>query len=352
MLPTIETPAMTLTAPPQRATPIDSALVMPRTMKAIVCPTYGSPDTLELAEIETPEPTDDTVVIRVRAASVNAVDWHRMRGAPYFMRATDGLRRPKEPRLGADVAGRVEAVGANVTNLEPGDEVFGMSLGTFAEFVRVSAEGVVPKPANLTFEQAGAIAVAATTALQGLRDKGGIEPGQRVLIVGAGGGVGHFAVQIAKALGANVTGVTSAANVAMVRSLGADAVVDYEAGDFTRSGQRYDLIFDASGHQSLGALRRALTPDGTLVICGAGRGDWVGPLARVVKGAVWSRFGRQQLRPFLAHRERTDLLTIKELIEAGKVAPVIDRTYPFSEIREAIRHLETGLVRGKVVVTF
>ena len=351
MSPALDTPTMTQIPLSERLGPTDPAPVIPRTMKAIVCPRYGAPDTLELAEIETPEPTDDTVVIRVLAASVNAVDWHRMRGAPYFMRATDGLTKPKEPRLGADVAGRVEAVGASVTGLAPGDEVFGMSLGTFAEFVRVSAEGVVPKPANISFEQAGAVAVAATTALQGLRDKGRIQPGQRVLIVGAGGGVGHFAVQIAKALGANVTAVTSSANVAMVRSIGADAVVDYGAGDFTRSGLRYELIFDASGHHSLGALRRALTPDGTLVICGAGRGDWIGPLARVVKGALVSRFAKQQLRPFLAHRERDDLLALKDLIDAGKLRPVIDRTYPFSQIREAIAYLETGHVRGKVVVT-
>jgi NADPH:quinone reductase-like Zn-dependent oxidoreductase len=275
-----------------------------------------------------------------------------MRGAPYFMRATDGLRRPKEPRLGADFAGRVEAVGPGVSEVRPGDEVFGMSVGTFAEFVRVSADGVVPTPANLTIAEAGALAVAGTTALQGLRDKGRIEPGSRTLVVGAGGGVGHFAVQIAKAFGAEVTAVTSARNLGLVQALGADAAADYTAGDFTRSGQRYDLIFDASGHHSLGALRRAVAPDGTLVICGAGSGDWVGPLARVVKGALMSRLGGPQMRPFLAHRERADLLALKALVEAGKVKPVIDRTYPFSEIREAIRYLESGQVRGKVTIAF
>jgi NADPH:quinone reductase-like Zn-dependent oxidoreductase len=352
MLPALETPTMTLTAPPHRAMPTDTSRVLPQTMKAIVFPRYGSPDTLQVAEIETPEPIDDTVVIRVLAASVNAVDWHRMRGAPYFMRATDGIRRPKEPRLGADVAGRVEAVGANVTDLKPGDEVFGMSLGTFAEFVRVAADGVVLKPANLTFEQAGAVAVAATTALQGLRDKGGVKPGQRVLVIGAGGGVGTYAVQIAKAFGAHVTAVTSSRNLDLARSIGADAAVDYGAGDFTRSGARYELIFDASGHHSLGALRRAMMPEGTLVICGAGRGDWIGPLARVVRGAVMSWFGSRKLRPFLAHRTREDLIALRELIEAGSVTPVIDRTYPFSEIRDAMAYLETGQARGKVVVTF
>ena len=275
---TTDTRPMAATIPSRPARPTDSTRVMAPTMKAIICPTYGPPDSLELAEIETPAATADTVVIRVHAASVNALDWHRMRGAPYFIRATDGLTKPKEPRLGADVAGRVEAVGDNVTTVKPGDEVFGMSVGTFAEYVRVSGDGVVPKPANLTFEQAAAVPVAATTALQGLRDKGQLKPGQRVLVVGAGGGVGTFAVQIAKALGAEVTAVTSTPNVDLVASLGADEVIDYTSEDFTRSGKRWDLIFDASGHHSLGDLRRALEPRGTLVICGAGRGNWIGPL--------------------------------------------------------------------------
>ena len=239
-------------------------------MKAIVCHRYGSPDVLELEEIDRPIPGDDQVLVRVQAASVNPVDWHRMRGLPNFMRAGEGLAKPKNPGLGADVAGRVEAVGGTVTQFQPGDEVFGMSIRTLAEYVCVSDQGIVPKPANLTFEQAATVPVAAITGLQGLRDKGRIEAGQKVLINGASGGVGTFAVQIAKSFGAEVTGVCSTRNVDLVRSLGADHVIDYTRDDFTRSGQRYDLIFDSAGYRSLSDCRRVLGTDGILVIVGIG----------------------------------------------------------------------------------
>ena len=321
-------------------------------MKAIVCHRYGSPDVLELEEIDTPVAGDDQVLVRVQAASVNPVDWHRMRGLPNFMRASEGLTKPKNPGLGADVAGRVEAVGGNVTQFQPGDEVFGMSIRTLAEYVCVSDQGVVPKPAILTFEQAAAVPVAAITALQGLRDKGRIEAGQQVLINGAAGGVGTFAVQIAKAFGAEVTGVCSTRNVDLVRSIGADHVIDYTQEDFTRNGQRYDLIFDSAGYRSLSDCRRVLGPDGILVIVGAGDGrSSLRIMARMLKALFVSRFGRQKLVPLMAKRNRDDLIVLKELIEAGKITPVIDRSYPLSEVPEAIRYLEEGHARGKVVIT-
>jgi NADPH:quinone reductase-like Zn-dependent oxidoreductase len=321
-------------------------------MKAIVCHRYGSPDVLELEEIDTPVAGDDQVLVRVQAASANPVDWHRMRGLPNFMRLSEGLAKPKNPGLGADVAGRVEAVGGNVTQFQPGDEVFGMSIRTLAEYVCVSDQGVVPKPANLTFEQAAAVPVAAITALQGLRDKGRIEAGQKVLINGASGGVGTFAVQIAKSFGAEVTGVCSTKNVDLVRSIGADHVIDYTQEDFTRNGQRYDLIFDSAGYRSLSDCKRALGPDGILVIVGAGDGrSSLRILARMLNALLLSRFGRQKLVPLMAKRNKDDLIVLKELIEAGKVTPVIDRSYPLSEVPEAIRYLEAGHARGKVVIT-
>ncbi len=321
-------------------------------MKAIVCHRYGSPDVLELKEIDTPVAGDDQVLVRVQAASVNPVDWHRMRGLPYFIRASEGLAKPKNPGLGADVAGRVEAVGRNVTQFQPGDEVFGMSIRTLAEYVCVSDQGVVPKPANLTFEQAAAVPVAALTALQGLRDKGRIKPGQQVLINGAAGGVGTFAVQIAKSFGAEVTGVCSARNVDLVRSIGADHVIDYTQEDFTRNGQRYDLIFDSAGYRSLSDCRRVLGSDGILVIVGAGDGrSSLRLMARMLNALLVSRFGRQRLVPLMAKRNKDDLVVLKELVKTGKVTPVIDRSYPLSEVPEAIRYLEKGHARGKVVIT-
>jgi NADPH:quinone reductase-like Zn-dependent oxidoreductase len=318
-------------------------------MKAIVSDRYGSPDVLEIREIEKPGLTDGGVLVRVRATSVNAFDWHMLRGKPYFARLTEGLRRPKNHVLGLDVAGIVEAVGANVTHLAPGDEVFGSRLGAFAEYV--SGKNFVPKPVNLTFEQAAAVPVAAQTALQAIRDKGQAQPGQRALVNGAGGGVGTFAVQIAKALGAEVTGVTSTGNLDMVQSLGADHVVDYTREDFTRTGQRYDVILDTGGNRSLSDIRRALTPAGTLVMIGPAKGQWAGPIVRVVGAVVISRIVSQRMLPFLSTVRKEDLLFLKELIEAGKVTPVIDRTYSLIDTPEAVRYLESGHARGKVVIT-
>jgi len=321
-------------------------------MKAIVYHRYGSPDVLELKEIDTPAVEDGQVLIRVHAASVNPLDWHFMRGLPYLVRIKAGLRRPKVSRLGADVAGQVESVGKNVTRFQPGDEVFGACTGAFAEYACASESALAPKPANVTFEQAAAVPVAALSALQGLRDKGRIQPGQKVLINGAAGGVGTFAVQIAKVFGADVTGVCSTRNVEMVRSIGADQVIDYTQEDFTKSGRRYDLILDSVGNHSLSGFRRALTAEGTLVLVGGpDSGRWVGPLMGMLKAVVLSRFVSQKLLPFLAKRSKDDLIVLKELIEAGKVIPIIDRRYPLSEVPEAIRYLEEGHARGKVVIT-
>ncbi len=321
-------------------------------MKAIVRHKYGSPNVLELQEIEKPVVEDDHVLVRVLAASVNAGDWHSMRGKPYIMRVMGyGLLKPKNIILGGDLAGRVEAVGRNVTEFQPGDEVFGMSIRTFAEYVSVRAVGIVPKPAKLTFEEAAAVPIAAITALQGLRDKGHIQSGQKVLINGASGGVGTFAVQIAKAFGADVTGVCSPRNVDMVRSIGADRVIDYTREDFTREGQRYDLIFDVAGNHSFSDCRRALSPNGTLVLTGQSGRKKVSILP-LLTAPVLSRFMRKQrLVSFIAKRSKEDLTLLKELLEAGKVKSVIDRHYPLSEVPEAIRYLGEGHARGKIVIT-
>ena len=318
-------------------------------MRAYVRNRYGSPDVLSLEEVDKPEVTDEGALVRVRATSVNAHDWHMLRGKPYIARMGEGLGRPKSAVLGIDVAGTVEAVGANVTHLQPGDDVFGSRSGAFAEYV--SGRNMVPMPKGLTFEQAAAIPVAGQTALQGLRDKGGSQAGQRVLINGADGDVGTFAVQIAKALGAEVTGVTSTKNVDMVRSIGAAQVVDYTREDFTRAGQRYDLILDVGGNRSLSAMRRVLNPEGTVVMVAPSPGQWIGPIARILGAVVTSRFARQKVRPFLSTVSKDDLLVLRELIEASKVTPVIDRTYSFNEIPEAIRYVEAGHAQGKVVIT-
>ena len=320
-------------------------------MKAICYHRYGSPDVLQLENVDKPVIDDDGVLVRVHAASVNALDWHYLRGLPYIARMSFGLRKPKSHILGADLAGHVEEVGRNVTGLKPGDEVFGGAGGTFAEYVSGRERHFAPKPANLTFEQAAAVPIAATTALQALRDKGQLRPGQKVLINGAGGGVGSFAVQIAKAFGAKVVAVSGTENVEMVRSIGADRVIDHTQEDFTRDGQRYDLICDIGGNRSLSDCRRALTPEGRLVLVGAGSGRWVGPFLRPVAGALRSRFISQRMLPFLAQQTRDDLLVLKELIEAGRIVPVIDRAFPLPEAANAIRYLEAGHVRGKVVVT-
>ncbi len=328
-----------------------SAMAHETTMQAIVTTRYGSPDVLQLKEVARPVVEDDRVLVRVRAASVNPYDWHMLRGLPYIVRLGEGLRRPRRTGLGIDVAGQVEAVGKQVTQFQPGDEVFGGCGGAFAEYVRPREKFLVPKPTNLSFEQAAAVPTAGWTALQGLRDHGQLQAGQRVLINGASGGVGTFAVQLAKAFGAEVTGVCSTRNVDLVRSIGADEVIDYTREDFTRRGQRYDLVLDAVGNRSLSAYRRALQPRGTLVLVGAPKGRWVGPLAPLLKARILAPFVSQRMVWFLAQQTQADLGVLKELIEAGKVMPVIDRTYPLRQTPEAIRYLEAGRARGKVVIT-
>jgi NADPH:quinone reductase-like Zn-dependent oxidoreductase len=322
-------------------------------MKAIVRDRYGSPDVLELRDIDKPEPGDDEVLVRVHAAGVDRGAWHVMTGLPYLVRiAGYGLRAPKNPVLGTEVAGVVEAVGKNVSRFRPGDKVFGVGKGTFAEYARALEDKLAPKPENLPFEQAAAVAVSACTALQGLRDHGKVGSGQEVLIIGASGGVGTFAVQIAKAFGAHVTGVCSTAKAEMVRSIGADHVVDYTREDFAQSGQRYDLILDTGGNSSLARLRRALTPEGTLVIVGGETGGrWLGGFDRQLRAMMLSPFVGQKLSMFIASENHEDLIVLKELIESGKLTPVIDRAYPLAEVPEAIRYLEEGHARGKVVIT-
>ena len=318
-------------------------------MKAIVNDRYGSPDVMELRDIDRPTLTEDGVLVCVRASSVNALDWHTLRGKPYVARLDAGLRRPKARVLGADAAGVVEAVGANVTHVKLGDEVFGSCLGSFAEYV--NGRQFVTKPAALTFEEAAAIPTAGLTALQGLRDKGAIRPGQHVLINGAGGGVGTFAVQIAKAFGAEVTAATRADNADVVRSLGADHFIDHTTQAIARGQERYDLILDVAGTQSMRSLRRALAPNGTIVIVAPGPGQWIGPITRILGAVISSRFSAQQTRPFLAGVNRDDLVVLKDLVEAGKVRPVIDRTYPLEAVPDAVRYVEAGGVRGKVAIT-
>jgi NADPH:quinone reductase-like Zn-dependent oxidoreductase len=322
-------------------------------MKAIVYRCYGSPDVLRFEDIEKPTAKDNQVLVKVHAASVNPLDWHYMRGKPYLVRTDSGAGKPTDPRLGVDFAGTVEAVGSNVKLFKPGDEVFGGADGAFAEYVTVRADrAIVLKPSNMTFEQAAAVPIAGITALQALRDKGQIQPGQRVLINGASGGVGTFAVQIAKALGADVTGVCSTRNVDMVRSLGADHVIDYTKEDFTQGAQRYDLIVDTVGSHSLLQYRRALTPKGVLVIVGGpSTGQWIGFLITPIKALMLSPFVSQELRPFLAEMNKEGLTTLSDLMQAGKATPVIDRRYKLSEVAAAIRYLEEGHARGKVVIT-
>src|SRR5216683_700415 len=320
-------------------------------MKAIVYHEYGSPDVLRLEEIEKPVPNDDQVLVKVRAASVNPLDWHYIRGSPYFMRmVAAGLLKPNETRLGVDYAGTVESVGKNVTEFKPGDEVFGGRTGAFAEYVTVRAErAVVLKPANLTFEQAASVPIAAITALQGLRDKGKIQPGQKVLINGASGGVGTFAVQIAKSFGADVTGVCSTRNVEMVRSIGADQVIDYTREDFTKSDQRYDLILDNVGNHSLLEYRSVLKPKGILVTVGGGGPDdrWFGTFfSRPIKALILSPFVSQKFEMLLAELNKEDLTVLNDLMQAGKLKPIIDRRYSLSEVPEALGYLEKEHPRG------
>jgi NADPH:quinone reductase-like Zn-dependent oxidoreductase len=324
---------------------------VPTTM-AVVQRQYGPPDVLECTAIDKPVVGDDDVLVRVHAAAVHPGDYFLIAGVPYVLRLVFGLRRPRNGIPGRDVAGTVEAVGAKVTGVQPDNEVFGWSTtGTLAEYTRAAGDNFAPKPANLSMEQAAAVPVSAFTALQALRDIAKVQPGQTVLITGASGGVGTFAVQIAKALGAEVTGVCSTHNMDLVRSLGADHVIDYTQTDFTRTGQRYDVVLDNVEGQSLSDTRRALAPGGTLIPNSGSGSRWVGPLGRIIKARVLSLFTRQALRPFLSRENRHDLLTLKELIEAGKLTPVIDRTYPLGHAAAALAYVGEGHTRGKVVVT-
>jgi NADPH:quinone reductase-like Zn-dependent oxidoreductase len=321
-------------------------------MKAIRYYRYGSPDVLQLEEVDKPVVDNDAVLVRVRAAAVNPYDWHFMRGEPYFMRLMFGLRTPSRNSLGVDYAGQVEAVGKDVTQVRPGDEVYGMCDGAFAEYLCVPEAQAAPKPANLTFEQAAAVPLAALTALQGLRDSGQVQSGQKVLIIGASGGVGTFAVQIAKEMGAHVTGVCSTPNLEMVRGLGADEVIDYTQEDFTRRGQKYDVIFQLGGMDSPSRCRRALTPQGRLVLSSGDSSDrWIGPLSNIIYAAALNRFVSQTLVTLDTQRSKQDLIHLKEMIEAGKLTPVIDRTYSLSEVPDAVRHVESGHPRGKIVIS-
>jgi 2-desacetyl-2-hydroxyethyl bacteriochlorophyllide A dehydrogenase len=315
----------------------------PAAMKAIVYTQYGSPDVLRLIEVATPAPKDNEVLIRVRAAAVNPLDWHLMRGEPRIARLVFGPIKPRDTRPGRDVAGEVVEVGKNVTHFKPGDAVFGVCRGAFAEYACALESRLVTKPDNVTFEQAAAVPVAALTALQGLRDRGRIRNGHKVLINGAAGGVGSFAVQIAESFGADVTGVCSTGNVDRVRAIGAHHVIDYTREDFTRSGQRYDVVFDAVGNRSLADCRRAMTSNGALVLAGASD--------EILRAIVLSWFSRQRLRPFLARVRKDDLLTLRELLATGAIVPVIDRTYPLSDVPAAVRYSEEGHARGKLVIT-
>ena len=322
-------------------------------MKAIVQDTYGSTDVLQFRVVDRPEIADDEVLVRVHAAGVDRGVWHLMTGLPYPIRlAGYGVRAPKNGVPGMDVAGQVEAVGKDVTRFQPGDEVFGIGKGAFAEYARAPENKLAPKPANLTFEQAAVVAISGLTALQGLRDHGRVQPGQKVLIIGASGGVGTYAVQLAKAFGAQVTGVCSTTKVDMVRSLGADHVIDYTRDDFADRGQRYDLILDIGGNSSLARLRRVLTPRGKLVIVGGETGGrWLGGTDRQIRALLLSPFVSQKMGTFISRENHEDMLVLKELIEAGKVTPAIDRTYPLTEAPQAIEYLQQGHARGKVLIT-
>jgi len=320
-------------------------------VKAAVYTRFGPPEVVRIADVDKPVPGDDEVLIKIRAAAVNPLDWHFMRGTPYIGRMMFGLSKPKFTRLGADVAGEIEATGKNVAEFKRGDAVFGSCRGAFAEYACKSASNVFAKPANVTFEQAASVPVAGRSALQGLRDKGEIRAGQKVLINGAAGGVGTYAVQIAKSFGASVDGVCSARNVEMVRSIGADRVIDYTREDFTRSAERYDLILDCVGNRSLLACRRVLKRAGKLVIVGGKNGKWIGPVARVLRAVVLSRFVSQKMFMFLAKPSKADLATLAEMMASGKLKPVIDRRYSLSEVAEAIRYVEAGHARGKVIVS-
>jgi NADPH:quinone reductase-like Zn-dependent oxidoreductase len=322
-------------------------------MKAIVCTQYGPPDLLQFKEIAKPSPADNQVLIKICAASANPLDWRIMRADPFFIRFAFGLRKPKIEVLGSDFAGRVEAVGKDVTQFKPGDEVFGMkgfAGGAFAEYVCAREEELAPKPANVSFESAAAVPVAAITALQGFRDKGGIKQGQKVLVDGASGGVGTFAIQIAKAFGTEVTAVCSTTKMETARSIGADHVIDYTQENFKRNGLQYDLILTANARHSIFAYRRALSPDGICVKAG-GEPTFQGAFEDLLVAPVLSRMGSKKTCGFFAKLSKKDLMVLKELLETGKIPPVIDRSYPLSETAEALRYLEKGHARGKVIIT-
>ena len=322
-------------------------------IKAIVYCDYGAPDVLKLEEVEKPVPNDDQVLIKVRAASINPYDWHFIRGTPYILRLDAGLRKPKVLRIGGDVAGTVEAVGKNVTQYKPGDDVFGICSGAWGEYC-LGKSRLALKPAEISFEQAASLPVAAITALQALRDKGKVQPGQKVLINGSSGGVGTFAVQIAKSLGAEVTAVCSGRNVELVQSLGADHVIDYTKADFTKSAERYDVILDNVGTQPLSGFRQVLKPNGICVMIGGGgphEGNWIGPLARPLKALFLSPFISQKLTMMIADMNNKDLAALAELMKSGKMKSVIDRTYKLSEVPAAVRYVEEGHARGKVVIS-
>jgi NADPH:quinone reductase-like Zn-dependent oxidoreductase len=320
-------------------------------MKAIVHSRYGPPSVLELKDIDQPMVSDDAVLVRVRAAAVGKGDWLTVKGLPYIARMRYGLPKPKHTVPGFDVAGRVEAVGRSVTRVQPGDEVFGWCDGSFAEYASVPETQLVPKPSNVTFEQAAAVPISGFAAVQALRDTGGVQPGQQVVIIGAAGGVGSFAVQLAKAFGAEVTGVCSTQSLDLVRSIGADHVIDYTQEDFTRNGQGYDLILEMAGNGSLADLRRALTPKGTLVLVGGSGGKWFMGTGRTLRAVVLSLFTRQRLRAFFSKPRGDDLVVLKELIEAGKLTPVIDRTFPLSQAPDAVSYVGERSTQGKTVIT-
>ena len=333
--------------------PVPSAPAGVTLMKGMVHRCYGSPDVLRYEDIPKPTPADNEVLVRVHAASVNPLDWHHMEGTPYLVRLDDGLGKPENPRLGVDFAGTVEAVGKDVKRFKPGDEVFGARSGAFAEYVTVREQRAVAlKPSNVSFEQAAAVPIAAITALQALRDKGRIHAGQKVLINGASGGVGTFAVQIAKSFGAEVTGVCSTRNVDLVRSIGADHVIDYTREDFTQGAQHYDLILDNVGTHSLLEYKRVLNPRGIYVMIGSTTiGNWFAWLATPIEGLVLSPFVSQKFGMFIAELNKEDLATLGDLMQSGKVTPVIDRRFKLSETPEALRYLEQGHARGKVVLS-
>jgi NADPH:quinone reductase-like Zn-dependent oxidoreductase len=321
-------------------------------MKAIVQDSYGSADELRLADVDKPTIGDKDVLVRVHAAGLDRGVWHLMTGRPYLLRAGFGLRRPRNPVRGRELAGVVEAIGKDVTRFRPGDAVMGIGEGTFAEYARARERKLIGKPANLTFEQAAAFPISAPTAMEAVRDQGRIQPGQKVLVIGASGGVGTFAVQLAKAFGAEVTGVASTAKVDLVRSIGADHVIDYTRDDVVDGGRRYDVILDIGGNRSLSQLRRALTPSGTLVLVGGEGGDrWTGGMGRGLRALATSPFARQNLRMFIGKEHYEQLQRLTELIEAGKLTPVIDKTYPLGDAPEALRQMEAGRIRGKAVIT-